>query len=261
MRKVWGKASTIDRNLRKNWGKGKLLPTRDCEAGYGPGAGICTPWQFISNKGLDNTMQATGNCIYNTWSHYKVTDNTLESSVADLDETARLRLVQMPTHPPLPTLADVAVASSGSCHCYPEWHNLLQVGVAMMGRWGYSAATLRTTYLSGPLQLPQLGKAVAVLHYMRPMQPVRGVWMYTLHTASNNDKFVVFFFFFFFFNINLCCPVDFVTRIYLVFKKKKKSAFNYVPVKLSDFELKNINFINDSLHHRKCNSYNIKSIL
>ena len=29
----------------------------------------------------------------------------------------------MPTHPPLSTLADVAVASSGTCHCYPEWHN------------------------------------------------------------------------------------------------------------------------------------------
>ena len=29
----------------------------------------------------------------------------------------------MPTHPPLSTLANAAVASSGTCHCYPEWHN------------------------------------------------------------------------------------------------------------------------------------------
>ena len=31
----------------------------------------------------------------------------------------------MPAHPPLSTLADVAVASSGTHarHCYPEWHN------------------------------------------------------------------------------------------------------------------------------------------
>ena len=31
--------------------------------------------------------------------------------------------VQMPAHPPLSTLADAAVASSGTCHCYPEWHS------------------------------------------------------------------------------------------------------------------------------------------
>ena len=31
----------------------------------------------------------------------------------------------MPPHPPLSTLADAAVVSSGTCHCYPEWqwHN------------------------------------------------------------------------------------------------------------------------------------------
>ena len=29
----------------------------------------------------------------------------------------------MAAHPPLSTLADAAVASSGTCHCYPEWHN------------------------------------------------------------------------------------------------------------------------------------------
>ena len=29
----------------------------------------------------------------------------------------------MPAHPPLSTLADATVASSGTCHCYPEWHN------------------------------------------------------------------------------------------------------------------------------------------
>ena len=31
----------------------------------------------------------------------------------------------MSTHPPLSTLADAAVASNGTCHCYPEWHNFL----------------------------------------------------------------------------------------------------------------------------------------
>ena len=29
----------------------------------------------------------------------------------------------MPAHPPLSTLANATVASSGTCHCYPEWHN------------------------------------------------------------------------------------------------------------------------------------------
>ena len=29
----------------------------------------------------------------------------------------------MPAHYPLSTLADAAMASSGTCHCYPEWHN------------------------------------------------------------------------------------------------------------------------------------------
>ena len=29
----------------------------------------------------------------------------------------------MPAHPPLSTLADAAVASNGTCHCSPEWHN------------------------------------------------------------------------------------------------------------------------------------------
>ena len=62
-----------------------------------------------------------------TRSHYKVTDDTLESSVADSLIIACLDLychsVQMPAHPPLSTLAYAAVASSGTCHCYPEWHN------------------------------------------------------------------------------------------------------------------------------------------
>ena len=31
--------------------------------------------------------------------------------------------VQMPAHPSLSTLANAVVASSGACHCYPEWHN------------------------------------------------------------------------------------------------------------------------------------------
>ena len=29
----------------------------------------------------------------------------------------------MPAHPPLSTLANATVASSGKCHCHPEWHN------------------------------------------------------------------------------------------------------------------------------------------
>ena len=61
-------------------------------------------------------------------SHYKVMDDTLKSSLADTvrcNSTGRLDLnchsVQMPAHSPLSTHA--AVASSGTCHCYPEWHN------------------------------------------------------------------------------------------------------------------------------------------
>ena len=52
---------------------------------------------WVSNKGLDNTLPA----IVNLNCHS----------------------VQMPAHPPLPTLADAAVASSGTCHCSPVWHN------------------------------------------------------------------------------------------------------------------------------------------
>ena len=29
----------------------------------------------------------------------------------------------MPAHPSLSTLADAAVASGGTCHYYPGWHN------------------------------------------------------------------------------------------------------------------------------------------
>ena len=29
----------------------------------------------------------------------------------------------MPAHPPLSSLANATVASSGACHCYPKWHN------------------------------------------------------------------------------------------------------------------------------------------
>ena len=35
------------------------------------------------------------------------------------------RCTKMPAHPPLSTLANTAVASSGTCHRYPEWHNFL----------------------------------------------------------------------------------------------------------------------------------------
>ena len=31
--------------------------------------------------------------------------------------------VQMPAHPPLSILANAAVKSSGTCHCYSEWRN------------------------------------------------------------------------------------------------------------------------------------------
>ena len=58
------------------------------------------------------------------WSHYKVTDDTLESSVVDSDVIAWFRLelhsatvqweVQMPSHPPLSTQVNTAVASSGN---------------------------------------------------------------------------------------------------------------------------------------------------
>ena len=35
----------------------------------------------------------------------------------------------MNAHPPLSTLADAAVESSGTCHCYPEWHKFLVKGL------------------------------------------------------------------------------------------------------------------------------------
>ena len=31
--------------------------------------------------------------------------------------------VQMPAPPPLATLANAALTWSGTCHCFPEWHN------------------------------------------------------------------------------------------------------------------------------------------
>ena len=31
--------------------------------------------------------------------------------------------VQIPAHPHLSTLTDATVASTGTCHCSPEWHN------------------------------------------------------------------------------------------------------------------------------------------
>ena len=36
MSKVWGKIRKNDLNLGEQWGKWKLLLTRDCETGYGP---------------------------------------------------------------------------------------------------------------------------------------------------------------------------------------------------------------------------------
>ena len=37
IRKIRGKIRIIDRNLRENEGKVRLLPTQDCEASYAPG--------------------------------------------------------------------------------------------------------------------------------------------------------------------------------------------------------------------------------
>ena len=52
--------------------------------------------------------------------------------------------VQMPAHPPLSTLANAIVASSGTSHCYPEWHNFpviwwapsLNKGFHSLENWG-----------------------------------------------------------------------------------------------------------------------------
>ena len=33
-------------------------------------------------------------------------------------------VVQMSAPPPIAALTDDIVASSGTCHCYPEWHDL-----------------------------------------------------------------------------------------------------------------------------------------
>ena len=35
--------------------------------------------------------------------------------------------IKMHAPPPLATLADAAVASGGTCHCYQEWHYFLFV--------------------------------------------------------------------------------------------------------------------------------------
>ena len=64
---------------------------------------------WISNKGLDNKMPAIVNCI-----HMK----SLKSDRRHFE-----KLCDGPTHAPLSTLADATVTSSGTCHCYREWHN------------------------------------------------------------------------------------------------------------------------------------------
>ena len=51
-----------------------------------------------------------------------MTDGTLTNSVADSVRPMNCHCVQRPA-PPLTTLADTTVASSGTCHCYPKWYD------------------------------------------------------------------------------------------------------------------------------------------
>ena len=79
---------------------------------------------WIPNKGLDNILPATANCIYKKslksdgW-HFGKLCFKLRCNSMVWTWTATV----MSAHSPLSTLTDAAVASSGACHCYPEWHS------------------------------------------------------------------------------------------------------------------------------------------
>ena len=80
---------------------------------------------WIPNKGFDNTVLATVNCIYmmsfwmDGWHFGKLCGRLLDVTVCFKPELPICHWVQRPAPPPpLATLA-----SSGTCHCYPKWHN------------------------------------------------------------------------------------------------------------------------------------------
>ena len=46
----------------------------------------------------------------------------MQLALAGIPGLTNCHSVQIPAHP-FSTLTDAATASSGTCHCYPEWHN------------------------------------------------------------------------------------------------------------------------------------------
>ena len=88
-----------------------------------------------------------------------MTDYTLESSVADPGLYLNCHSVQTPAHPPLSTLADAAVASSGTYHCYPDWNNCPMYGTIFVG------------IFRGPLFLGRAVCSVGVYLHLH-----RGIW-------------------------------------------------------------------------------------